>query len=620
MCGILGWIGSHRPEDAARFGDALDRMVHRGPDDRGVHASAGAMLGHRRLSIIDLSPTGHQPMVDADSGATLVFNGEIYNHVELRNELTNLGHRFVGCSDTEVLLRALLEWGTGALSRLNGMWAFALWQPTEKNLLMARDRFGVKPLYYRTGPEGHAFASEPKALLELFPAHRAVNRTALADFLVNNALYRGGTSFYEGIHSLPAAHFAIFNARSGKLRIERFWEYPTADRVIRSEDAIEEFADLFDDAVRLRLRSDVPVGITLSGGLDSTAVLAAASRHVTRPVSCFTSVYSAEQSGELEWAQRAVRSTASPLIAVPAPRDDWLGVMREVSWHMDGPGYSPAVYPLWCLMKQARESGVPVLLEGQGADEALAGYPQYAVLDFLACLRGSYAGQRSFQSLWRRFTAMRATFSLRWSAAWLLRESFPALIALHRQRTGFESLLRSGVKLPAATIETAKAAGDPVRTRLLADHSQAILPGLLHYGDAISMAHSVEARHPFMDFRLVEWMFRLPTPLKLADGETKWVLREYLRARDQAVIGNRRDKKGYPTPVGAWLASPGGREVDAILLRDNSLLHEWCDPKKVRRLIDNNRRGVIGAEHHLYKLLSTQMWLQTCIEGGGLKS
>jgi len=271
MCGILGWFGQHRPEDVGRFGAALDLLAHRGPDDRGVIAAPGVLLGHRRLSILDLTSAGHQPMTEPLSGAVIVFNGEIYNHVELRAELEILGHRFIGHSDTEVLLHALIEWDEQALARLNGMWSFAYWQPAKNRLLLARDRFGVKPLYYRQGMQGLAFSSEPKALLALFPEHRVVAEESLLDFLGNNLLYARGESFYKGIHVLPPAHYATYEVDTGKLCLTRYWDYPAStDETLSAEDAVAQFDTLFTDAVRLRLRSDVPVGLTLSGGLDST--------------------------------------------------------------------------------------------------------------------------------------------------------------------------------------------------------------------------------------------------------------------------------------------------------------------------------------------------------------
>lgn len=617
MCGILGWLGRHTDDDLARFDAALDLLAHRGPDDRGVFAAPGILLGHRRLSILDLSPAGHQPMMDQVSGASLVFNGEIYNHIELRAELESLGHQFSGHSDTEVLLHALIEWEERALQRLNGMWAFAFWQPTRQRLMLARDRFGVKPLYYRNGREGLGFASEPKALLALFPQHRQLSEQSLLDFLGHNLLYARGESFYQGIHVLPPAHYAFYALETGALHLSRYWNYPEiTDEVLTADDAVAQFDTLFTDAVRLRLRSDVPVGLTLSGGLDSTGVLAASSAYSTQPLTCFTSVYGNGESGELQWARLASDAMRAPLVPVSAPQEAWLHTMRKVAWHMDGPGYSPAVYPLWHLMQQARETRVPVLLEGQGADEALAGYPQYAVLELLHYLSGKSGQSRSWAGMDARIGSLRRTFSIGWALAWAAREISPNLLHWHRRRVGFQSLMHAGVALPLPPEVSQPNGGDPVRERLLTDHSLTILPGLLHYGDAISMAHSVEARNPFLDYRLVEWMFKLPSRLRFNRHETKWVLREYLRAHRQQAIGNRPDKKGYPTPVGKWLIAER-REIEQLLLGRPSPLHAWCDKSKVRRLIEQNARGVIAAEHHLYKLVSTQLWVNQCIEGKG---
>jgi asparagine synthase (glutamine-hydrolysing) len=614
MCGVLGWFGPHNGNDVGHFGRALDLLAHRGPDDRGVWAAQGVLLGHRRLSILDLSVAGHQPMADSLSGAVIVFNGELYNHLELRKELESLGHCFVGHSDTEVLLHALIEWNEAALPRLNGMWAFAFWDPRRNRLLLARDRFGVKPLYFRKGSQGLAFASEPKALLALFPEHRAVSESALLDFLGNNLLYARGESFYQGIQVFPPAHYAVYDASTKNLKLAAYWGYPEGSSdSLSPEEAVAEFSALFDDAVRLRLRSDVPVGLTLSGGLDSTGILAAATRHAGAPLTSFTSVYGQGEMGELPWAQRASAAANSPLIPVEAPQQDWLQTLRQITWHMDAPGYSPAVYPLWHLMKRARADGVPVLLEGQGADEALAGYPQYAVLDLLSYIEGKSEG-RTLAGITARVRALKGTFSLPWLAAWSARELSPALLNWHRRRVGFQSLMRADVSLPRMP-EQRVIDSDKVKERLLMDHSCSILPGLLHYGDAISMAHGIESRHPFMDYRLVEWMFKLPARLRFQHNETKWVLREYLRQNGQAAIGNRPDKKGYPTPVGKWLASEQGKEVEHLLLDRQSLLHQWCDPLKIKRLIEQNRQGVMASEHHLYKLLSTQLWLDQCIQG-----
>jgi asparagine synthase (glutamine-hydrolysing) len=618
MCGILGWAGIGAPNfDTPTFEGALRQLAHRGPDDQGIWSEAGVLLGHRRLSIIDLTTGGHQPMPSSSGRSHIVYNGEIYNYVELRRELEQARVQVKGKSDTAVLLEMLESRGLQALQSLNGMFAFAWWDSTKRRLMLCRDRFGVKPLYYCVRPEGIAFASEPKALLALYPEYRNIDKDTLLQFLDNNELYSHGGSFYAGIRVLPPAHYAIFDTLTNSLKIERYWDYPHELESIEQIDpmlACEQFDALFNDAVRIRMRSDVPVGLTLSGGLDSSAILAGAARHSATPLRCYTSVYGddsgAAGAGEHKWALLASQTTGASLTSVSAPRGDWLQVMKEITWHMDGPGYSPAVYPMWNLMKQAKADGVPVLLEGQGSDEALAGYPRYAVLELLMFLRqGGWAKPGSLSA---RLQGLHGTFSWRWALAWIARESFPGLLAWHRQRTGFKSLLRKGVELPSS-LSQPTVGGNAVTQRLRIDHSREVLPGLLHYGDAISMAHSVETRQPFMDYRLVEWMFRAPTSIKLNEGQTKWVLREYLRSHNLAAIGNRRDKKGYPTPVSAWLASEEGRYLESKVLRPSSPLHEWCDPVRLARLFEFNRKGVMGSEHHLYKLVSTQMWMDRCL-------
>lgn len=618
MCGILGWIGSRQTEDRERFNEALDLLAHRGPDDRGVFEVSDAILGHRRLSIVDLSRAGHQPMVDRDSGSAIVLNGEIYNYIELRGELKRRGEEFQSQSDTEVLHRALLEWGDAALARLNGMWSFALWDPRQRRLFFARDRFGVKPFCYCIGDKGFAFASEPKALLALFPERREVCEESLHRFLQEGIPYAEGRSFYRGIQTLPPGHCGEFDLTNGRLRTWRYWDYPDAEETSDSpETDAEEFSALLDDAVRLRLRSDVPVGITLSGGLDSTAVLAGTMKPGTGRRVCFTSVYGRAERGEAPWAAAAAAPYGIQPVEVEAPKEQWLDALSLIAWHMDGPGSSPAVYPLWHLMREARRSGVPVLLEGQGADEALAGYPQYAAIDFLQHLRSSWFTPSQIPSLGRQWRAMTRTFTARWAILWLLREAFPSLIAVNRRHIGAGSTLRpeflARVGAESARVDPLAPRGlDAVGKRLWLDHSRNVLPGLLHYGDAVSMAHGIESRLPFMDYRIVEWAFKRGSAIKIRDGQTKWVLREYLRRRNQQRIAARTDKRGYPTPVEKWLRDDGGRLASELLLAPRARILEFCDPEAIRRLISLNVRMRSGAGAQLYRLVSTELWLRAC--------
>ena len=450
MCGILGWLAEGVQSHAENFSKALDTLAHRGPDDRGVFDGRGVLLGHRRLSIIDLSSSGHQPMREPASGAVIVFNGEIYNYLELRSQLAALGHVFRTESDTEVLLHAYLEWGPAALNKLNGMWGFAIWHPEQRKLFVARDRFGIKPFYFTQRNIGFAFASEPKALLALFPELRQPDDLAVYKFLAQGLLYTEGHSFYRGIDTLPPGHYGEYSMETGQFRVSRYWDYPetSTSSTYNSRNATEEFSSLFQDAVSLRMRSDVPVGVTLSGGLDSTAVLAAAMHKTPGERVCFTSVYGGNERGESGWAKLASAPYGIVPVEVEAPNTGWLETLQQIAWHMDGPGYSPAVYPLWHLMREARQKGVLVLLEGQGADEALGGYPQYAVIAFLGILKRA-EGVSELRQAFRAWTSLCGTFTTRWALLWLLRELFPSLVSFNRRRAGAYMTLDEDFKMAA---------------------------------------------------------------------------------------------------------------------------------------------------------------------------
>lgn len=615
MCGIVATIGASNRILGRRRDEALALIVHRGPDDHGSWEDDDAWLGTRRLAIIDLSPGGHQPRVDPETGVCITFNGEIYNYLELRAELIALGHDFVSESDTEVLLRAYLEWGPELLPRLNGMWAFLIWDPRQRRAFFARDRLGVKPFYYSSQDGGLSVASEPKALLVLHPALRRVDEASLYDFLAEGRLYAGSASFYAGIAALQPGHFGTFSPGDPSPAISQYWTPPSrSNRTLDYRDAVVSFGDLLRDSVRLRMRSDVPVGFTLSGGLDSSAVLEAAATGAAsggERLQAFTSVYDtppgARPIDERRWAGLVADTYQVDLQQVPADVGDWIGVLERIVWHMDGPGYSPAVFPLWKIMESARARGIPVLLEGQGADELLGGYPQYAALDLWTSLsRGRLSG------FVRDYGAFAKTFSVRMVTLWLARERASFALQTYRRRVGslgtmdpdFVRRARGGSSVPATRT---------VNDRLVADLTREVLPGLLQYGDAISMAHSIESRLPFLDYRLVEFASSLPSEFKVGNGRTKRILRDHLHAAGLTAIAERRDKQGYPTPAGSWLTSNGAALLRSQLLAPGAEIHAYCRPDRLERLIDHHVAGRGGAANHLYRLLTTQIWLRTCI-------
>jgi len=616
VCGIVATVGVDHSLVTARGGEALRVIAHRGPDDEGIWTDGIAWLGNRRLSIIDLTSGGHQPMIHEPSGVVITYNGEIYNYVELRSELQAAGHVFKTASDTEVLLAAYLNWGEACLSRLNGMWSFLIWNPRKRTAFFARDCLGIKPLYFALAGARLSVASEPKALLALHPELRRVDEGTLYDFLAEGRLYTGKGSFYAGVQVLEPGQCGSFDQDASSLVIRKYWTAPASSPYPQDfREAVRTFGDLLADAVRLRMRSDVPVGFSLSGGLDSSAVLQAAVIATTATrLRAFTSVYAVPTAHEVvderRWATLVARRyDRVDLEQVPASAGDWLMVLKRIVWHMDGPGYSPAVFPLWRIMEHARASGIPVLLEGQGADELLGGYTQYAAVALWDLL-----SRRQLSTFAKDFGSYARTFSVQMLALWLARERLGFAVRTYRRRVGALGTLdpdfvrRSGTGLPPERART-------VNGRLQADLTRDILPGLLHYGDAISMAHSIETRLPFLDYRLVEFVSSLPGEMKVGGGDTKRILREHLRSVDLAIVADRRSKQGYPTPADTWLGDKRGAALKDLLLSPGAEIRAYCRPKQLERLIDYHASGRGGAGNHLYRLLTTELWLRTCIAG-----
>lgn len=626
MCGILAIIGDTLPVSNDIANQALDTLAHRGPNDRGVVQVPGAWLGHRRLSIIDTSSAGHQPMVDESSGVALTFNGEIYNYIELRSELEGLGHHFHSQSDTEVLLQSYLAWGKKCVERFNGDWAFLIWDPRDRSAFISRDRFAVKPLYFVHADGVLSIASEPKALLVLYPELRRVNARALYRFLKESALYDNADCFYQGIQLLQPAHSAVYKIDGDELAVMRYWDWPDAATPPEQANVQMQFNALFEDAVRLRMRSDVPVGVTLSGGLDSTAVMTSANRHLesgkTR-MTAFTSVYEKHADSpvvdERKWAALAVENCAHvDLQLVEAPNHSWVQTLRKIICFMDGPGYSPAVFPLWNIDRSASQQKVVVLMEGQGADELLGGYTDHAAA---ALLEHFWFLLRRFKwiKLGQELKGCLAAFGARVFLTRLSRLMFPKLIDYNYRHAGLLGVMRADFiervssqpdKPPQARKSSSVGLAEGV---MRVDFSSRILPGLLQYGDTVSMANAIESRLPFLDYRLVEFCARLPIAWKIKNGQTKYILREYLRSIGQLQIANRKDKKGYPTPIEQLFKNNNGEMLRELLLAPDARIRTYCDQEKIQNLISRYLSGQQRSENPLYRLISAELWLQECI-------
>jgi len=616
MCGILAILGGSLVVDAEVAEAALDLQRHRGPDDRGVWQSEAAWLGARRLAILDTSSHGHQPMVD--QGVVVVFNGEVYNYVELREELCESGAVFRSGCDTEVVLKSYLRWGHDCLARFNGMWGLCIFDSRDGSAFFARDRFGVKPLYVTRARGRVSVASEAKSLLHLYPELRRVDEAAVYGFLARAQLHTGERTFYDGIQMILPGHAGVVWPGESKTKIWPYWSLePTAAPALETE-IVERFGALLEDSVRIRMRSDVPVGVTLSGGLDSTAVAhgAVASMNGSSPLTAFTSVWKADDRSvlrdELSWARVAAQPYPTiQLEEVPAAQGDWVSTLERVAWHQDSPNYSPAVVPLWMIMKSAHDQGVKVILEGQGADEFLGGYVHHAAVAFLDGLRGRNGGPLEAV---RAAPSYARAFLPRAFALWVAREALPFTRHAYRAQRGTASTLRPDFTRRFAGSEEPPVPARNLRERLFADLTRDILPALLHYGDAVSMAHSVESRQPFLDYRLVEFCLSLPERWKISGGRTKTVLRQYLHSVGQHEIANRTDKMGFPTPIWQWLTADDLQLPRKLLLSSESRLLAYCSRSGVERLIHHTQRDPGTTGTHLYRLVSTELWLRACTE------
>jgi len=519
-------------------------MVHRGPDGQGIWHDETVGLAFRRLAIIDLHERSSQPM--HFKRWHMAFNGEIYNYRELREELSGLGHRFVTEGDTEVLLHAWAQWEEDALERVNGMYAFAVWDDSEGRLTLARDLFGEKPLYYRHAGEQLVFASDIPAILCAEDASSAPHISVLAPFLVSGGIPAVGESFFADISTVPAAH--VLRWRQGNVELRRYWTPRHVAVPGRYEDAVGELRELLSDSIRLRLRSDVPVGTSLSGGVDSSAIVGLAaeiagdhSRHA------FTARFPGFERDEWRYAEEVAR--AAGVIdhhAVEPTADEFLDDLDELILDQQEPVGSSSIYAQWRVMRAAREASVTVLLDGQGGDELFGGYPGMGGY----ALRSDGLGQ-----LGR---------GLRENGRDIMRS-----IAVERSPRSVARAYRRRAASPYAAPELVAAAtalepgylpwmrgADPLRRELLLQCFVTSLPQLLRYADRSSMARSREVRLPLLDRRIAEFALSLPAGWVYQAGISKRILRDAVRDVVPVSVLARRDKVGFETPQASWLNTP----------------------------------------------------------------
>lgn len=635
-----------------------DRLQHRGPNAAGlllVNTASGATwsddssstteqfdlaLGHRRLSILDLSEAGRQPMVSASGQHWLVFNGEIYNYVELRSELRDLGHSFHTGTDTEVLLAAYTEWGIDCLRRCNGMWAFALWDARARTLFLARDRMGVKPLYYAAGSGWLVFGSEIKALLAHPRVARRPNAATVYDFLSLRLADHTNETFFDGIYKVPASHYLAITP-GGSPRIERYWDVEPSSQLEATEAeqdaAIEKFRELFEDAVRIRLRSDVPIGTCLSGGLDSSSIVVTANRLMFDELALdralvgdrqrtFSACFEDPRFDERQHIDRVIAATgASSHRVFPSGQRLWEELPALVA-QMDEPFHSTSQYSQYNVMRLVRESDVTVTLDGQGADELMAGYPAYHSVMLATLARAGHlsAMSREAAATWRMAGRGRSGLELAARTAYALLPSSlttPLRTALSPLASSYspegrslgvlqDSLHKSFQERRERWLSLRAATMTDLGKRLYADTFQFSLPCLLRYADRNSMAFSIESRMPLLDYRLVEHIFSLPRSLMVRDGWTKWVFRKAMDGQLPSEVQWRKDKMGFVTPEGAWLHE--GRQHVANTLRGRLVSSEFLNPKRLRERIDEYVQGTNATARYtdVFRWYILEAWMR----------
>lgn len=552
MCGIAGAVAL-RPINESAVTAMTDLMAHRGPDGRGLWSASDrlAVLGHRRLAVIDTSPGGRQPM--EKHGLVLVFNGEIYNHIELRAELAGLGADFTTASDTEVILEAWRRWGVECPAHFNGMFAFALLDRAAGVLFCARDRYGEKPFLYAALDGALAFASEYKALLSLAEVSADVDSTALARFLVNpdGGLDDRPATQYRSICQLLPGERMLVRLNSLDRRIDRYWTLGPnpAGANLSPAEAAEAFRALFTDSVRLRLRADVPVGSCLSGGLDSSSIVCVARRLLGDdvPYHVFTGRFPGTPADEWEHARHVLAATGAVSHVVEPDAAGFMADLSEFVWANELPVGSTSQYAQYRVFRLAREVGITVLLDGQGADELLGGYEQY----FRAYLAGLEGAARTAEekAIRARYPAALAGGTERLGARLPL-----ALRRLASDLSGRGSDIRFGIHPDLARLVDHPAGSRPadLRDQLAHDSFTGHLPVLLRYGDRNSMAHSREVRLPFCDHRLAEFVLGLPPSHLMGGAETKRLLREAMRGILPETIRTRWNKQGFLPPQEQW--------------------------------------------------------------------
>jgi asparagine synthase (glutamine-hydrolysing) len=655
ICGIYEYGASEPGITDALVARMRDTLTHRGPDDAGVYVTEDRRvgLGNRRLSIVDLSPAGHNPMPNEDGSVWITFNGEIYNHESLRPALEARGHTYRSRTDTETIIHLYEERGLDFVHHLEGDFAIALWDHQERRLVLARDRIGVKPLYYMVAGGRLIFASEVKAILEHPAVTRDMDQEALYHYLTFLTTPAPQTLF-AGINKLPAGCLLTCDAR-GEIKITRYWDAIVArpdPSVMRDERATtDKLRHLLNESIEKRMMSDVPFGVFLSGGIDSTANVALMARLMDRPVRTFTVGFRDHpEYNEIEEARDIAREYGTDHHEILISQQDLLDFLPTLVFHQDEPIADPVCVPTYYVSKLARETGTTVIQVGEGSDELFCGYRDYTYYlkfhDYLWRYASKFpapvrralaaagqtllkAGANQFPSGWRKVAPdllrrLGSGEDLFWSGSMIFDESLKRQLITPATRERMSAGMNGGGGLSSHSVVRedverllrGKPDADQLERMIYQELKLRLAELLLMRVDKMTMATSVEARVPFLDHKLVEFAMTIPRGLKYRGGETKYILKRALNG----IIPDRvlkRKKRGFGAPINEWMLDRLGGFVEDTLLNSSLRRRELFDYGFIKRLLDEHRAGRANYSFYLWSLLNLSLWYEQWIEKGG---
>ncbi|HUN62530.1 MAG TPA: asparagine synthase (glutamine-hydrolyzing) [Candidatus Sulfotelmatobacter sp.] len=624
MCGIAGIVGKSKEYPVSRSAVSLmcDKIVHRGPDDEGLYVQGHVGLGMRRLSIIDLS-TGHQPIHNEDKNIWIVFNGEIYNFPELRPELESRGHKFYTNTDTEVIVHLYEEFGSDCVQKLRGMFAFAIWDARQQRLLLARDRFGKKPLHYAISDGRLYYGSEIKSLLAVAPELSDVDSQGLLSYFSFGYVADPLTAFTK-IKKLPPGHLLEFSG--DEIKVRKYWDLPRfgTNEKISEEECLEELERRLGEAVRIRLISDVPLGALLSGGVDSSTVVALMAKYSDAPVKTFTIKFGSEDFDESVHARMVAEQFKTDHHEFEV-KPNFMEMLDELTQVLEEPFADSSIVPTYYVSQLARQH-VTVALAGDGGDELFAGYDRYQInlqrrkMDFIPGWAGQIYRKHIFHRLPESTYGRRLLYTMSLPAEQRYLDEISTFSLNGQAESIFSDDFRSYAKKYRSPIAVFReyldsAPADDALSQLQYLDVKTYLPAdILTKVDRMSMANSLEVRAPILDHVFAEWVTQLPTNFKMRAGNKKYILKKLAERLGVPRNVIYRPKQGFAVPLVHWFRRELKQELLSILLEPRTLQRGYFDAAAVRRLVDEHLRGRRDRSGELWILLIFELWYRNVLE------